>query len=151
MTKFLVLPVNTNWNDTTQFFTKNSDGEIIPIEEKPKISAIKMIKSDEEKLKRRRIYRQQYTKRPDVRAKIKKRLNDPKVIEARKAYAEKPEVKLRKKQLSAASRALKKKLKEEYPTIHDSLITEVIKEREQKENSPEFHCGTCDRENGLST
>ncbi len=93
---------------------------------KPKISTIKIVQSEEEKLQKKRLYRKEYTKRPHVQEKSKIRLQKPDVIEARKRYADREDVKERKKVLSAAARAMNKKLKEEYPDIHYKLLNETI-------------------------
>jgi hypothetical protein len=90
-----------------------------------KLQKIKPLKSREEIRAKRREYRRQYSQRPEVQAKIKKRLSDPNVIAKRKEYSERKEVKERKKQLALRARQIKSKLKETYPEIYEELVGEL--------------------------
>lgn len=93
----------------------------VPFEIRP----VKMIKTPEEKKKARRLYRKEYVTRPAVQEKIKHRLNDPESLQKRQQYAERADVKQRKKELAARARAIRKALKEEQPEIYATLLSKV--------------------------
>jgi hypothetical protein len=86
---------------------------------------VKFKKTKEEKEERRRLYRQKYMKRPHVLEKLKKRLADPAVVKARKEYAEKPEVKERKKNNAKRNREIPSKLKKLAPAIYHEIVKQV--------------------------
>lgn len=86
---------------------------------------VKFKKTKEEKDARRRFYRQEYMKRPAVVEKLKKRLADPETIAARKRYAEREDVKKRKKELAKQNREIPAKLKKKAPKLYQEIISEV--------------------------
>ncbi len=88
---------------------------------------VRFKKTPEEKEERRRLYRQKYMKRPNVVEKLRKRLADPQTIKARKEYAERPQVKERKKQLAKQNREIPAKLKNKAPELYKEIIKEVRK------------------------
>lgn len=83
-------------------------------------------KSEQEKKYARRAYRKDYVTRPIVQEKIKQRLNDPETIKKRKEYAEREEVKQRKKELAARARQVRKLLKEEEPETYNRLVSKLL-------------------------
>ncbi len=89
------------------------------------LRTVKFKKKKEELKEARRLYRREYMSRPEVKAKIKKRLENPKVIEARRIYAENPKVKERKKFLSKRSRELRNLLKNENPELYNSYLDKI--------------------------
>jgi hypothetical protein len=95
------------------------------------IKRIKILKTEEEKINKRRAYRRDYSKRPLVQAKQKEKQKDPDRIKKRTDYAAKPEVKLRKHFLGKRQRAITKALKYERPDIYGDLLKQV-------QNDPSF-------------
>lgn len=85
------------------------------------IRQIRWAKTDKEKKAARRNYRKEYIKRPRVAAAIKQRLSDPETQRKRKEYANREDVKQRKKELSARKRAIGKLLKEEEEELYRRL------------------------------
>lgn len=90
-----------------------------------RVMSLRLPKSKEEKKKARRMYRREYVTRPKVMEKIKKRLNDPLVIQARKEYSERPEVKSQKQFLSKRGRLIKNLLKEKHSDIYYGFINDL--------------------------
>lgn len=98
----------------------------------------------EEREKARRIYRQNYMKRPDTVAKVRERMSDPEIVQKRKEYAERADVKLRKKELAARARMIKRTLKETQPENYESI--KMLVEEELARNTQWMK----DQENGGS-
>lgn len=92
-----------------------------------KVAEVRVKKTKEEKDRAKRLYRKEYSKKPNVMAKIKDRLSNPAVIAKRKAYSEKPEVKARKKALAARNRAIRNVLKYENTGLYQEIINQIEK------------------------
>ncbi len=88
---------------------------------------VKFKASKEEKAERRRLYRKEYVKRPQVAEKVRNRLADPATREARRRYAERADVKLRKKELAKQNREIPAKLKRKAPKLYMEILSEVRK------------------------
>lgn len=78
-------------------------------------------KNDDELKQHRHLYRKDYAKRPHVKEKTRKRLQDPEVIIKRKMYSEQDDVKQRKKDLAKVNRIVRNKLKEKDPVLYIEL------------------------------
>jgi len=92
----------------------------------------KLKRTEEEKRKARRNYTKEYIRRPEVKAKIHARMNDPEKIKARKLYAAKEEVKTRKRQLNALKRVINNKIKEEHPELYDDIKSRALVQKEEE-------------------
>jgi hypothetical protein len=89
------------------------------------IRKIIVCKSKKEKDEKRRAYRRDYMKRPHVQEKVKKRMSDPEVIMKRKHYADREDVKERKRILAAKARKIKNLLKEKNPELYKTCLEEI--------------------------
>lgn len=78
-----------------------------------------------EKEKARRLYRQEYMKKPETIEKLKERSKDPLVVQKKKEYADRLDVKMRKKELAAKSRAIRRAFKENDPEKYAELQKRV--------------------------
>lgn len=125
-----ILPQDFPASVKTVFFI-NEFGENVEVqvEKRP----VKLLKTLQEKNEARRQYRKEYMSRPDVQVKVKKRMNDPLLIEKRKEYAARDDVKKRKQELAARSRSIKRILKEREPTLYYNLLTEISSANTEKE------------------
>ncbi len=121
--ELIVIEPPVNFNPSLLTCHYQGDSESLNLDFK--LRQVKLKKLPEEIKLARRIYRQEYMRKPEVRAKLKKRLENPKIIEARKKYSEDPRVKSRKKYLSKRSRELKNLLKKEHPGIYNNLLDKV--------------------------
>lgn len=90
------------------------------------VRKVRIIQNEEEKMKNRRMYRKEYMKRPKTIEKLREKLKDPRVIAERQQYANKPEVKERKKLLTKRARILKKIIKEKHPDIYNECLSETV-------------------------
>ena len=138
-------PVNFNPSLLNIYYDGELQGRHLEFE----LREVKLKKGRDEIRLARRLYRKEYMSRPEVKAKIKKRLENPKVIEARRHYAEDPKVKERKKFLSKRARELRNLLKKENPVLYNQYldrITPIITPDDFMNPPLEFHCGTCDQD-----
>lgn len=103
------------------FVNENGDNVEVQVQKRP----VKLLKTQEEKNLAKRLYRKEYMARPEVQCKIKKRMNDPILIEKRKEYAARDDVKKRKQELAARSRSIKRILKEREPQMYYDLLSEI--------------------------
>jgi hypothetical protein len=93
----------------TVFYRRSPDADL---EEIPfAIKKVKMLKTDEEKRRERRVYRRQYARTPKALEAAKKRASNPADVQRRKEYAQRPDVKERKKLNAQRARVLKKLIK----------------------------------------
>lgn len=97
----------------------------VPLELPFELKLVKPKRTDAEKAEHRRLYRKEYVSRPDVRAKILKKMSDPEIQRKRKEYGMREEVKLRKKVLAARTRALKRELKMQNPQLYQDLMSVI--------------------------
>lgn len=103
----------------------SADSQDFPVELPYEVRLVKLKRTAEEKRRARRAYTREYTSRPEVRAKIHKRLADPEKVKARQEYAAREDVKERKKELSRRNREIRAKLKSEKPEIYAQLLSEI--------------------------
>lgn len=101
-----------------------------------------VFKTKKEKEAHRRLYRKEYSTRPETRERIASRLADPEVQRKRKEYAERADVKKRKQQRAAEARAVRRKLKEEMPETYEQLAERVKKELEETDKWLNQHQST---------
>lgn len=101
------------------------DGNGVTLDLPFELKFVKVKRTSEEKAEHRRLYRQEYVKRPAVRAKIMAKLEDPEIQQKRKEYGMREEVKLRKKVLAARTRALKRELKLQNPQLYQDLMSVI--------------------------
>lgn len=95
--------------------------------------------TDPERQKARQGYRKEYMKKPKTIAKVKARMADPEVIAKRKVYAEREDVKRRKKELAARARAIRRALKETQPENYELLKLKVEEALRQNAEWVESH------------
>lgn len=95
--------------------------------------------TEPERLKARQGYRKEYMKKPKTIAKVKARMADPDVIAKRKVYAEREDVKKRKKELAARARAIRRALKETQPENYELLKLKVENALRQNAEWVESH------------
>jgi hypothetical protein len=109
--------------------------------------------TDPERQKARQGYRKEYMKKPKTIAKVKARMADPEVIAKRKVYAEREDVKKRKKELAARARAIRRALKETQPENYELLKLKVENALRQNAEWVESHVsdGTEAAEGSLSS
>ena len=114
------LPADFNPISST-VLVSNSDGTMIKVPSF-QVGDIKLKKTALDKKREKTAYRQAYMKRPHVQAKVRARLNDPTNIAKRKAYAQREDVKLRKKELAARARLVRRELKQNHPDLYQQLV-----------------------------
>jgi hypothetical protein len=90
-----------------------------------KLAKVRVKKTDEEIKQAKRTYRREYARRPQVKERIKKRLENPESKEKRLRYASKEEVKERKKFLAARNRKIRNELKRLDPELYRDLEKDV--------------------------
>lgn len=99
-------------NDPTNIFML--DGE-----------SVELKKTKDEIREDRRQYRKEYRSRPNVVQKRIEKSKDPLVIENRRKYSQREDVKLRKKELSKRRRRITKHVKETDPEFYRRLVIEA--------------------------
>jgi hypothetical protein len=99
-------------------------------------SLIRQKMSEKERLRKKSIYRDGYRKRPEVIAKTELKKKDPKHIASRKAYADKPEVKERKKLKGKQNSLIVKAAKEEVPELVTKIVGEEGWKRKKLSSKP---------------
>lgn len=131
--KLLILvnpPKEVQKGDELSILTR--DGERIVCPWELRLATTQM--THEEKEKARRKNRQDYMKKPATIEKMKERMSDPKTIAKRKEYAEREDVKERKKVLAARARAIRKELKESQPDNY-ALLQKKVEEDMKRGNA----------------
>jgi len=123
----LVVPTPLNYDPSQHhlFYGSEDRSDLEMIESKPIIRDVIIKQTDAEKERKRREYRREYMKRPAVQERVREKLNRPEVIARRKAYAEREDVKLRKQELAARSRKIRRVLKEEEPIYWAKICDKV--------------------------
>lgn len=101
------------------------------------VREVKIKKNAEEKAEQRREYRKIYYSDPENAEKAKKKLQETEAVLKRKAYAELPKTKERKKLLAQRNRKLTKELKEKEPIVYKTILTSVIEKEVSEGKEPD--------------